>query len=73
MDGCFERAYLNSLIDQEIQEAALATMLIWDLPEAKSLQPRLTDLVLSLPAFQKQKTILFKALQNSAQWQDEEN
>lgn len=69
----FERAYLNSLIDQEIQEAALATMLIWDLPEAKSLQPRLTDLVLSLPAFQKQKTILFKALQNSAQWQDEEN
>jgi len=69
----FERAYLNSLIDQETQEAALATMLIWDLPAAKSLQPRLTDLVLSLPEYQKQRTILHKALQNSAQWQDGEN
>jgi len=69
----FEQAYLYALIDQEIQEAALATTLIWDLPPAKPLKPRLTDLLLSLPEYQKLKTNLYRVLQNSSQWQESED
>ena len=69
----FERAYLTSLIDQDIQEAGLATTLIWDLPRKSVLGPSPTDLVLGLPEFQKQRANLYKALQNSAQWQEEED
>jgi hypothetical protein len=69
----FERAYLNSIIDQEIQEASLATTLIWDLSMKNPLGPHVTDLVLSLPEYQKQRAALYKSLQNSAQWQEEED
>ncbi|MBC7371360.1 MAG: sulfatase-like hydrolase/transferase [Bdellovibrionaceae bacterium] len=68
----FERAYLTSLIDQDIQEAGLATTLIWDLSLKNTLGPKITDLVLGLPEYQKQRANLYKALQNSAQWQEED-
>ncbi|RYZ62615.1 MAG: hypothetical protein EOP09_18610 [Proteobacteria bacterium] len=67
----FERAYLTSLIDQDIQEAGLATTLIWDLSPKYILAPKVTDLVLSLPEYQKQRATLYKSLQNSAQWQED--
>jgi hypothetical protein len=66
----FERAYLNSLIDVDIQEANLATILIWDLSNKIRLGPHVTDLVLSLPEYQKTRTNLYRALQNSSQWDD---
>jgi hypothetical protein len=69
----FERAYLYSLIDQEIQEASLATTLIWDLSPKAALGPHVTDLVLSLPEYQKQRTALYKSLQDSAQWREDED
>jgi hypothetical protein len=68
----FEKAYLTAVIDQNIREGNLATTLIWDLPPAPPLGPQLTDLVLSLPEFQKQRLNLFRALQNSNSWETEE-
>lgn len=61
----FERAYLNFLVDQNIKQANLATTLIWDISPKSPLGPELTDLVLSLPEYQKQRANLMKALQNT--------
>jgi type I phosphodiesterase/nucleotide pyrophosphatase len=68
----FERAYLNHLLDQNIKEGNLATTLIWDTSMKSQLKPELVDLVLSLPEYQKQRTSITKALQNSNTWQDED-
>jgi len=68
----FERAYLYSLIDRNIRQSYLATNMIWDLSKKEDLGPRLVDLVLSLPEYQKQKSTLLKALQNSGNWQEED-
>lgn len=68
----FERSYLNFLVDQNIKQGNLATLLIWDTPERFQPEPALVDLVLSLPEFQKQRNNLVKSLQNSNSWQDDE-
>lgn len=68
----FERAYLASLIDQQIQQGSMATTLIWDLSIKNPLKPQITDLVLSLPEYQKQRASLYRSLQNSSQWQIDE-
>jgi hypothetical protein len=65
----FERAYLNYLVDQNIKQGNLATLLIWDTSMRSQLKPELVDLVLSLPEFQKQRASVMKALQNSSTWQ----
>lgn len=67
----FERSYLNYLVDQNIKQAFLGTTLIWDASGKSSLGPELTDLVLSLPDYQKQRANLFKALQTMSPRQDE--
>lgn len=68
----FERAYLNYLIDQNIKEGNLATTLIWDTSTKAQLGPELTDLVLNLPDYQKQRTSVLKALQNANLLNDED-
>lgn len=68
----FERAYLTALIDQKIREGNLATTLIWDLPKSAPLGPQLTDLVLSLPEYQKIRLSLQRAIQESGSWQAED-
>ncbi len=68
----FERAYFNFLVDQNIKQGNLATTLIWDTPAKFQVGPELTELVLSLPEFQKQKNNLMKSLQNSSNWQEED-
>ncbi|WP_413289941.1 alkaline phosphatase family protein [Bdellovibrio sp. HCB337] len=61
----FERAYLSYLVDLNIKQANLATTLIWDISPKSQLGPELTDLVLNLPEYQKQRGNLMKALQNT--------
>lgn len=61
----FERAYLNFLIDQNIKQGNLATTLTWDTSPRSVLGPERTDLLLSLPEFQKQRASLIRVLQNS--------
>jgi len=68
----FERAYLNYLVDQNIKQGNLATTMIWDVNSKSQVGPELVDLVLSLPEYQKQRTLLMKSLQNSSSWQDED-
>jgi hypothetical protein len=68
----FERSYLNFLVDQNIKQGNLATLLIWDTPDKFQPSPELVDLLLSLPEFQKQRNNLMKSLQNSSNWQDDD-
>lgn len=67
----FERAFLNAQIDQVIYEGFLASGLTWDLPRKASLTPSLTELVLSLPDFQKQRLAVMKELQSGDLLEDE--
>lgn len=67
----FERSYLNYLIDQNIKQAYLGTTMIWDVSNKFQLGPELTDLVLSLPEYQRQRGNLLKALQTMSPRQDE--
>lgn len=62
----FERAFLTSQVDQNIYEGYLASNLVWDLPKKATLSPSLTEMLLSLPEYQKQKTSVMHALQNES-------
>lgn len=60
----FERSFKNYMLDQQIQKANIAAVMIWDTARENVYAPSRTELALHLPEYSKLRGQVYKSLQS---------